>query len=256
MSISRRIVLLLTALLALAACGESEERGPVVLAPSSMQEAIDDAAQVYAATGRPRPVLSFAGTPTLARQIELGAPADIFISADERWMDLLEERGLVRGQTRRELVLNGLVLVRGKDIEGPLWGPPGSLAAVVGNARLAMADPQSVPAGRYAREALEALGEWDVLADQVVPTENVRAAAALVERGEVDYAIVYATDQIASSALGLVGSFPEEATPRIVYPAAEIESGTSPETDVFLDFLESERARTIFARHGFRLPVR
>ena len=249
-----RLLCFVSALFALAACAEAQPRGTVVLAPSSMQEAIEDIASAFSATGRPRPVVSIAGTPALARQVEEGAPADIFISADADWMDRLVEQGLVRMETRTDIVSNRLVLVQAPSVTGPLWLPPASLAAVVGDARIAVADPDAVPAGRYAKAALQRLGEWDALADRIVPTENVRAAAALAERGEVDYAIVYATDQIASPALGLTGTFPDDVTPPIAYPAAQLTASTGENAAAFLAFLGSKQARAILRRHGFGSP--
>jgi len=221
-----------------------------VLAAASLQEAMEYVADAWEAQGHPRPVLSFAGTSSLARQIEAGAPADIFISADEQWMDFLEDQGLIDAYSRRDLLRNSLVLVGGQAGDAS-WQAEVPLADVVGSGRIAVADTQAVPAGRYARAALESLGDWETLEGQLVPTENVRAALALVERGEVPFGIVYATDAQASTSVAIAGQFPGNSHPPIIYPVAMLASSTQTEADAFLAFLGSEEARRIFAGYGF-----
>ena len=238
----------------LSACGTAEERGPVVLAAASLQESLEEVADAWAAQGHARPVLSFAGTPSLARQVEAGAPADLILSADAQWLDWLEERDLLRAGTRVDLLSNRLVLVGSPDWRGGLWLPPGRLADTAAGARIAVADTGTVPAGRYARTALEALGEWDAIEGQLVPAESVRAALALVERGEVQLGIVYASDLAASGGVGLVGSFPESSQPQIRYPAALLAGSTHADAQAFIAFLKSDEARQIFLAHGF-IPV-
>jgi molybdate transport system substrate-binding protein len=230
----------------LAACNEPRgpERGPVVLAASSLQESLTEVADAWTAQGHPPPVLSFAASSALARQAEQGAPADLFVSADEEWMDSLEAMGLLRAGTRGDLLGNRLVLVTKKG------GGAGSLADL-GDGKLALADPQAVPAGRYARAALEKLGQWGAVEAHVVPAENVRAALALVERGEAVSGIVYATDAQASDKVRAVETFPEESHPPIRYPAAILAASTSPDAGAFRAFLGSDEARRIFERHGF-----
>lgn len=247
--LSSRTLLCFAFALLLAACGGAPEaeRGPVVLAASSLQEAMTDAADVWAAKGHPEPALSFAASSALARQVEQGAPADIFVSADEDWMDELEDKGLLRSGSRGDLVSNRLVAIR------PRGAAPVGLTDL-GDERLALADPGAVPAGRYAKAALETLGLWSELADNVVPAENVRAALALVERGEAAVGIVYATDALASDKVEVVERLPAESHPPIRYPVAVLAASTHRDTEAFRAFLASDEARAIFARRGFE-PV-
>lgn len=239
--------LLPATLLSLAGCGGAQEatRGPVVLAASSLQEALEEVAATWASDGHSAPALSFAATSALARQIERGAPADIFLSADKDWMDRLEERGLLRPLTRGDVLGNELVLVAGTG------GGDRSLAGMA-DERVAIADPEAVPAGRYAKAALEHLGEWETIQSRIVPAENVRAALALVERGEVALGIVYATDALASDGVEVVRALPETSTP-IRYPAAVLAVSEHPDAPDFLAFLSSTKARRIFAAHGFQI---
>ena len=231
---------------AIAGCGgaDAPPRGPVVLAAASLQGPLEEVAAAWASEGHATPVLSFAATSALARQIEEGAPADVFLSADEEWMDLVEERGLLRTETRKDLLGNRLVLVTQRG------GAVRSLATL-GDGRLALADPNAVPAGKYARAALERLGEWQAVEDRMVPAENVRAALALVERGEAALGIVYATDAQASDRVEVVRKLPEASHPSIRYPAAVLGASDHPEAAGFLAFLLSAEARRIFAAHGF-----
>ena len=244
----RRVLLLVLPLLA--ACGSSgetvPERGPTVLAASSLQEALDEAGAAWTAQGHSEPVLSFAATSALARQVEQGAPADLFFSADEEWMDTLAEQNLLRAGTRRDLLGNRLVLVsrRGGTVRG---------LEELGEGKLALADPDAVPAGKYARAALESLGLWQAVADNVVPAENVRAALALVGRGEAPLGIVYQSDVIAEPGVAIVGAFPERTHPRIVYPAA-LTVRARPEAKAVLDVIASAEARVVFVKHGFVAP--
>jgi molybdate transport system substrate-binding protein len=235
-----------------AACGASPredapDRGPVVLAAASLQEALSEAADAWAIGGHPAPVLSFAGSSALARQIEQGAPADLFVSADEEWMDTLERQGLLRPGTRTDLLGNRLVLV------APEESAARSLADL-GDGRLALADPDVVPAGKYARAALEHLGQWQPVADRIAPAENVRAALALVERGEAPLGIVYATDAMASGKVRVVKTFPAASHPPIRYPIAILAASSDPDAAAFQAFLASPEARRIFALHGFQEP--
>ena len=235
-------------LLLLTACGSPQEpaRGPVMLAASSVQEAVEEVAAAWASGGHAAPALSFAATSALARQIEQGAPADLFLSADEAWMDRLEERGLLRAGTRTDLLGNRLVLVAGK--VGAVSG-----LADLWDGRLALADTNAVPAGNYAKAALESLGEWQAVEDRVVPAENVRAALALVERGEAALGVVYATDALASDGVEVLRELPEGSHPPIRYPAAVLAASQHPDAAGFLAFLSSKEARRIFAAHGFKI---
>lgn len=230
----------------LAACSSEppSERGPIVLAASSLQESLTEAADSWEAAGHAKPVISFAATSALARQVEQGAPADLFVSADEEWMDTLEAQQLLRPGTRTNLLGNRLVLVRSR-------GGTARRLADLGDGRLALADPAAVPAGRYAKAALESLGQWAEVQHKVVPAENVRAALALVERGEAPLGIVYGTDAKASDGVEVIEELPAGTHPPIRYPAAVIASSTHDDTLGFLAFLSSAEAQGIFARHGF-----
>ena len=249
-----RLFLVMVLLFAFAACGAEQARGPTVLAAASLQEAVGEVADAWAQEGNARPVLSFAGTPALARQVEAGAPADLILSADEQWMDELERGGFLRDGTRRDLLGNTLVLVTARDAaRGQGWSEGESLTALVGDARLAVADTDSVPAGRYARAALESMREWAALERALVPAENVRAALALVERGQTEFGIVYATDAQASERVTVLGTFPARFLPPVRYPVARLEGSTNPDAARFLAYLGSPRARAIFERHGFEM---
>ena len=231
---------------AMLACSQSSEpgQGPVVLAASSLQGALEEAAGAWTAHGHPAPVLSFAASSALARQVEQGAPADLFVSADEEWMDTLAGENLLRAGTRTDLLSNRLVLVTRKD------GGVRRLADL-GSGKLALADPAAVPAGKYAKAALESLGQWQAVEANVVPAENVRAALALVERGEAALGIVYATDALASGKVEVLETLPESSHPPIRYPAAVLAGSRNGDAAAFLAFLSSDGARRIFAQHGF-----
>jgi molybdate transport system substrate-binding protein len=180
---------------ALPAQAAPDQRGPLVLAAASMQEAMTEAADAWAAQGHPRPVLSFAGSSALARQIKAGAPADLFLSADEEWMDDVEKAGQTVRGSRATLAGNRLVLITPAAHPVRLKiGRGMPIARALGNGRLAMANPDAVPAGKYGKAALTSLGVWPSVAGRVARGDNVRSALALVERGEAPLGIVYATD--------------------------------------------------------------
>lgn len=249
-----RILLLLAGLTLIAGCTrEPANEAPLVLAAASLQEAMNEAADTYAARGRARPVISFAASSALARQIESGGHADLFVAADRGWMDSVARAGRIHGDTRRDLLANRLVMV------APVTGPErvaldaASLDAALGRGRLAMADPDSVPAGRYGRAALESFGLWNTVAGMIARGENVRAALALVERGEAPLGIVYATDARASARVRAVAVFPAGSHEPIVYPVALLnEAGEGGKA--FYHFLLSDAAQAIFAAHGFGAP--
>lgn len=255
-----RTLLVAFCALLVAACNgpaqpEQAEKEPIVLAAASLQEALEAAAQAWEAKGHARPALSFAGSSTLARQVENGAPADVFISADEEWMDELEAKGLIREGSRRVLLGNQLVLVApATGTAQVVLDSPDSFAAALGDGRLAMADPEAVPAGRYGKAALEKLGIWRTVAERIAPSESVRAALALVENGEAPLGVVYATDALITLKVKVVARFPADSHPPIRYPAAVLKSSDNPDALAFLDFLASAEARAIFARYGFTDP--
>lgn len=244
----RALILFLLALIATPALAAP----PLVLAAASMQESLNAAADAWAKSGHPRPTLSFAASSALARQIDAGAPADLFISADEPWMDDVEKKGHLRRGTRISFLANRLVLVAPATQAKAVAIRPGfPLARLLGDGRLAMAEPNSVPAGKYGRQALTRLGVWNAVAPKVASGESVRAALALVERGEAPYGIVYATDAMASKAVRIVGVFPSASHAPITYPIATLATATSADAEPFRRFLISGTGKAIFKRFGF-----
>ena len=243
--------LILAALLLVAAPAAAQRRGPLVLAASSLQEAFDEAADAWAREGHPRPVLAFAASSALARQVLSGAPAELFASADEEWMDVLGREGRLVSGTRADIAGNRLVVVAARDSRVRLT--VGTLGAELARGPVAMADPAAVPAGRYGRAALERVGAWTRVAPHVVRAENVRAALALVERGAAPYGIVYATDARASRAVRVAGVFPVGSHPAIRYPVARLRGGGA-EAEGFRRFLLSTRGQAILRAHGFTRP--
>ncbi|MEO6248803.1 MAG: molybdate ABC transporter substrate-binding protein [Sphingomicrobium sp.] len=252
MTLIRTILLRAALLIALVLPQSAWAKPPVVLAAASLQESLTAAADAWVARGHQRPVISFAGSSALARQIEAGVPADLFVSADEAWMDYLAGRGLIQLSSRVSFLTNRLVLIVPRDSNLRLVIRPGfALARALGGGRLAMADPDAVPAGRYGKAALTALGVWPAVAAKIAPGENVRAALALVERGEVPAGIVYATDAAASRGMRVIGIFPPATHPAIRYPIALLTSATSADAEPFRRFLLSRPAKMIFRRFGF-----
>jgi molybdate transport system substrate-binding protein len=224
-----------------------------VFAAASTTNAITEIAEQFALHESGKAVTSFAASSALAKQIENGAPADLFISADEKWMDYLQARQLIDPGSRTALLGNRLVLIapKGSGIGSVEIKAGLSLHALLGGARLAMGDPAHVPAGIYGRHALESLNMWDSIKDQLAPAKDVRAALTLVERGEVPLGLVYATDAAVSAKVQVVGTFPEQSHPAIVYPAALVAGGHRELAGQFLGFLKSPRAKAIFEKHGF-----
>jgi molybdate transport system substrate-binding protein len=227
-----------------------------IFAASSLTDALDELAPLYAATGHPRPVLVYAASSALARQIDQGANADIFISADEPWMDYLAERRLIDAATRVSFLSNRLVLIAPSDRAFQLRIRHGfDLAGALHGGHLAMADPDSVPAGRYGRAALQSLGVWPSVAGSVARAENVRSALRFVEVGEAAAGIVYLTDARASgNRVVIVDQFPAYTHPRISYPMAVVRGGRAQaEARAFAAFLQSDAADAVFERMGFIL---
>jgi molybdate transport system substrate-binding protein len=230
----------------------AQPRGPLVLAAASLQESLKTAADGWSRKGHPRPVISFAASSALARQIEAGAPADLFISADEEWMDYVAKKRLLREGTRVSFLYNNLVLVAPAASQIRLTiSQDFPLARTLGNGRLAMADPDTVPAGKYAKEALSRLGVWTAVQDKIARAENVRAALALVDRGEVPLGVVYTTDALADHGVRIVGTFPPRSHALISYPVAALTTSTSPDSEGFRRYLLSAEGREIFRRFGF-----
>lgn len=253
----KRILAIFFAVLGLAfhvpGAAHSAER-MLVFAAASLQNVLSEIADDYAKGGAERPVLSFAASSTLARQIEHGAPAALFVSADEDWMDYLEARGKIEGASRRTLLGNSLVLItprgQGRMVE---ISPTFDLLAFLDGRRLAMGDPAGVPVGRYGQAALRHYGLWDSVARQVVRADNVRSALAFVERGEVAAGIVYKTDALASKGVEIAAEFPAESHPPIRYPVALVK-GAGEDAQAFLRYLASDPARRSFHRFGFATP--
>jgi molybdate transport system substrate-binding protein len=227
----------------------------LVFAAASLKEVVDEiAAAAQPSTGTTIRV-SYAASSALARQIEAGAPAHIFISADTEWMDYLAGKDLIQSASRVDLVGNSLVLIAPTAEPVPLKIARGfELASALGRGRLAVADPAAVPAGKYARAALTSLGIWDSVANRLAPADNVRSALALVARGEAPLGIVYRTDALVEPKVRIVDTFPGNTHPSIVYPAALTKSSSRAAVRV-LEFLRSPTARAIFERRGFILPV-
>ncbi|WP_298674525.1 molybdate ABC transporter substrate-binding protein [uncultured Sphingomonas sp.] len=250
MGLTRRS--LLFAIAALATPALAQPRAPLVLAAASLQESMNAAAAQWARAGHAPPVISFAASSALARQVIAGAPADLFVSADEEWMDALAAKGLLARGTRADLVGNRLVVV--EPAGGHTWLSERTLSATLAHGPVVMADPAAVPAGRYGRAALEQLRAWGAVAPHVVRAENVRAALALVERGAAPFGIVYATDARASAKVRVAGVFPASSHPPIRYPIARLAASRNPDAEGFRRFLLSAQGRAIFARFGFTRP--
>lgn len=259
----RSLCVAATLLLALAGTGlgaafaqtgsRAPERGSVtVFAAASLKNAMDGVAAAWRARTGHEVVVSLAGSSALARQIQAGAPADIFISANADWMDRLEEDGLLIEGTRRDLLANSIVLVAHGGKAAPLEiSPVLDLSGLLGEERLAMALVEAVPAGVYGKAALTRLGLWDAVAPKVAQADNVRAALALVATGEAPFGIVYATDAAAEPGVSVIGTFPADTHPPIVYPAAALGGRDNPLAVDFLAFLDSDEAAMIFAGEGF-----
>lgn len=246
--------LVVSILLALAAPAAAVAGDVLVFAAASLKNAMDDVAAHWSGATGHEATISYAGSAALARQIEQGAPADVFISANEEWMDALEADGLVEAGTRVNLLGNSLVVIAHGHLTGPIpLAPRFDLAGWLGDRKLAMALVDAVPAGLYGKAALQNLGVWEAVRPKVAQTDNVRAALALVATGEAPFGIVYATDASAETRVGIVGAFPEDSHPPIVYPAAAIAGRDNPLASDFLAFLRSDTARAAFERQGFRV---
>jgi molybdate transport system substrate-binding protein len=225
-----------------------------VFAAASLKEALDEQAKSFEAATGNKVIVSYGASNALAKQIESAAPADMFISADLDWMDYIDQRRLVAPGTRYNLLRNSLVLIApAKSAVTLKIGPNFALAAALGSEKLAMANPDSVPAGKYGKGALESLGVWSGIEKQVARAENVRAALALVSRGEAPLGIVYRTDALADKGVRIVDVFPPESHPPIVYPAAVLASSRSAAAKPLLEYLRSPPARPTWERYGFGL---
>ena len=224
----------------------------VVFAASSMKGSLDRVAAAYEAGGGSKVVISYASSAQLAKQIEAAAPADVFISADTKWMDYLADKGVVRKQAAVNFLGNRLVLVAARDSAISLKIEKNfPLAATLGDDRIAMGEPRSVPAGRYGQEALKFYGVWKDVEPKVAGADNVRAALKLVASGEATLGIVYETDARADIHVKIVGVFEEDSHSPIVYPAAPVDASMNSEKDAFMKFLLGPEAARIFQDAGF-----
>jgi molybdate transport system substrate-binding protein len=248
----------LAAVLALAwgapqqASAQSQSGDLVVFAAASLKNALDGInAQWKKETGKSAKI-SYAASSALAKQIESGAPAQVFISADIPWMDYVEKKNLIKSGTRSNLLGNRIVLIAPKDKTKAVDIKPGfDLAKVIGDGRLAVANLDAVPAGRYAKASLEKLGVWASVSGKLAQAENVRAALLLVSRGEAPAGIVYQTDAASDKGVTIVGTFPESTHPPIIYPIALTANATSPDAAAFLAYIKSGNCKPLFEAQGF-----
>ena len=230
----------------------------VVFAAASLKNALDEATAAWTKETGKTARISYAGSNALAKQIEAGAPADLFISADQAWMDSVERAGLLKPGSRVDLLRNALVLIApgpknpGSDPQVALAPDLGTtLTKLLGGGKLAMATVDAVPAGKYGKAALEKLGAWESVKGQVAQAENVRAALLLVARGEAPLGIVYATDAAADASVHVLATFPPGSHPPIVYPAAVTKESQNPDAAVLLSYLRRPTAASAFAQQGF-----
>ncbi len=244
--------LLLGLLMATSAVGHAAQRTLTIFAAASLSDVLQEIGNAYTARTQQAVRFSFAASSALAKQIESGAPADVFISADEEWMDYLAARKLINLSTRRDVVSNSLVLVAPADSKLQLRIAPGvALAAALGKkGRLATGDPASVPVGKYAKAALTSRGAWKEVESRLVPADNVRTALNFVARGEVPLGIVYATDARVDPHVRIVDTFPANSHARIAYPAAATARAQA-DAQAFVTFLGGDAARAAFDRAGF-----
>jgi molybdate transport system substrate-binding protein len=222
-----------------------------VFAAASLKTALEDIAEDWAAETGNRVTLSYGGTPALARQIAEGAPADVFLSASTAWMDDLQDKALIRPDSRRDILGNSLILVAHGEAASVTVDAGLDLPALLDGGKLAMALVDAVPAGQYGKEALTTLGLWAGVESSVVQTENVRAALHLVALGEAPMGIVYASDAVAEPGVSVIGTFPKDSHTPIVYPGA-LTTTAGAEAGAFLDHLSSPAAQEVFRANGFR----
>jgi len=248
--LTRRAALTAALLLPLALPAQAQTPTITVFAASSLTDTMKAVADAYQAKTGTKVTLSFGGSNTLAQQIDQGAGADIFMSADPQWMDFLAKNNRIAAATRHNLLGNRLVLIGGSGSKPITVAPKFDLAGALGDGRLAMADPNAVPAGIYGKAALTSLGVWDSVSDKIASADNVRAAMQFVSRGEAPYGIVYETDSKVDSGVHIVAAFPENSYPPIVYPVALTETASLAAKD-FLTYVSGPDAKAIFEKAGF-----
>jgi molybdate transport system substrate-binding protein len=226
-----------------------------VFAAASLTDAMKDISALWVQAGHPALRMSFGSSSTLARQIEQGAPANLFASADEKWMNDLAEKNLIAPGTRKDLLGNDLVLVVPANEPKHVTIKPGfDLTKLLGpSGRLAVGNPAHVPVGIYAEQALKKLGMWDSIEPRLARTDDVRSGLLLVERGEAPAGIVYATDAAVSKGVMVAGVFPPSSHDAITYPFALTKAGDTPEARALLTFLQGPQARDAFIKRGFKV---
>ncbi len=231
----------------------AQPNGLIVFAAASLTEVMRDIDALWRAAGHPALRLSYGSSSTLARQIEQGAPADVFASADEQWADYLQQREFLVTNSRKDVLTNSLVLVMARRAVRTVTIDPGlDLAALLGpDGRIAVGDPAHVPAGIYAQQALTKLGLWPQANPRLARAEDVRGALLLVERGEAPLGIVYATDVAVSPSLAIAGTFPPDTHDPITYPFALVKGGDTAESRGFLQFVSGPEATAAFTKRGF-----
>lgn len=251
----RMALRLALALLLLAVAAPASAQELRVLAAASLSNVLDKLCQQWLTKGEPKCVAIYAASSALARQIENGAPGDVFISADEQWMKHVMDKKAVKPETQRALATNVLALIAAFDSKVTLTpGPNFPILAALGDGRLSLADPDAVPAGRYAKAALMHYGVWDQVSGRIARAENVRDALAFVARSVAPLGIVYATDAQVEPKVRIVARLPEGSHPPVVYPMAVTANAKSPRAQAFLDFLMSPAAQAVLAEAGFGPP--
>jgi molybdate transport system substrate-binding protein len=242
---------------ALSSAAFAQEKGLTIFAAASMKNALDEVDAAYTAKTGVKVVASYAASSVLAKQIDQGAPADVFLSADTDWMDYATKQKSIKPETRTNLLGNSIVLIAPKDssIDRVAIATGFDLAKLAGTGRIATGDVNSVPVGKYAKAALEKLGAWEAAAPKFAMAESVRAALTLVARGEAVLGIVYATDAKVEPEVKIVGTFPAESHPPIIYPVAATTSA-GPQAADYLAFLRSSTAKSIFEKYGFTFLIR
>jgi molybdate transport system substrate-binding protein len=234
----------------------AQEKTLTVFAAASMKNALDDIDAAYTAKTGVKVSASYAASSALAKQIEQGAPADVFVSADTDWMDYAIKQKNINEATRVNLLGNSIVLIAPKDskIDNVNIGPGFDLAKLAGDGKIATGDVKAVPVGKYAKAALEKLGAWQAAEPKFAMAESVRAALTLVARGEAVLGIVYSTDAKVEPGVKIVGTFPADTHPPIIYPVAATTTA-KPETAEYLNFLKSSAAKTILEKYGFKFLI-
>ena len=235
---------------------QAQDKSLTVFAAASMKNALDDVDAAYTAKTGVKISASYAASSALAKQIEQGAPADIFVSADTDWMDYATAKKNINETTRVNLLGNSIVLIAPKDskIDRVAIGPGFDLSKLAGDGKIATGDVKAVPVGKYAQAALEKLGAWQAAAPKFAMAESVRSALALVARGEAVLGIVYSTDAKVEPGVKIVGTFPADSHPAIIYPVAAT-STAKPDATGYLAFLKTSAAKAIFEKYGFSYLV-